>query len=97
MKKNFKNALRLKLKYNKLWINDFQEYFYHQSIKKKVSREMSKDNPITYFFINFYYLPLNIFNYFIRVKEIYVYKKALVETEIIEKELQKINLDTKNQ
>tara|TARA_B100002051_G_scaffold19424_1_gene15361 strand:- start:640 stop:921 length:282 start_codon:yes stop_codon:yes gene_type:complete len=93
MRNNFINALKQRLQYNKIWLNQFNEYYFHKSITKKVSKEMGRENPVIYFLINFYYFPINLIKYFTRIKELYTYKTILKETELIEKELNKKNLE----
>ena len=48
MKNKFNNAMRERLKFNKLWINQWEEYFFHQSISEKTSKEMRKDKKNNY-------------------------------------------------
>ena len=92
MRNNFINTLKERLQYNKIWINQFNEYYFHKSITEKVFKQMSEENPIIYLLINIYYLPTNLLKYFTRMKEFYTYKTILKETELIEKELNKRSL-----
>ena len=69
MENNFINALKQRLQHNKVWLNRFNEYYFHKSITEKVSKEMGRENPVIYLLINFYYLPINLVKYFARMKE----------------------------
>ena len=87
MSNKFKNAMRERLRFNKLWINQWEEYFFHQSISEKTSKEMRKDSPIFHFLLYFYYIPINVLKYLSKMRDFYRYRKVLKETEYLEKAL----------
>ena len=87
MKNKLTNAMRDRLRFNKLWINQWEEYFFHPSISEKTSREMGKESPMVHLLINIYFTPLNALKYLLKMRDLYRYKKFLKETEFLEKAL----------
>tara|TARA_A100000164_G_C21533629_1_gene597165 strand:+ start:245 stop:544 length:300 start_codon:yes stop_codon:yes gene_type:complete len=87
MQNRFTNAMRERLKFNKLWIYHWEEYFFHQAINEKTSKEMGKDNPIAHLLINIYFIPTNVLKFLSKKQDLYRYKKVLKETEYLEKAL----------
>ena len=88
MKNYFKHELKERLSNRLEWVSYFESYLKHQEISEKVSEEFYKNKTFLSIVLKFYFLPLNLINYYNKIKTWHYYSKFLKEIEVLKKELE---------
>ena len=63
----------------------YEDLIRMRAINDKIKEEYYNDKPYLYFFLYIYFLPLNIFRYFTRLKDLHEYGMINKEIEVIKR------------
>ena len=96
MQNNQKNILKERLTNYKEWKNKMDEYFFYLEISEKTKKKFYKKKKLLNVLLNIYFLPVNIVEYFQRLKENHIYNKGLTAIDVIQEEIKKINEKEEN-
>ena len=87
----FKYDLKERLENRKGWSNYFLYCLKHWEINEKVSGEYFKDKPLLSITLKLYYLPINIIQFFYKIRILHYYLKTQTEIEVIKKKIESSN------
>ena len=65
--------------------NYYEDLIRMRAINDKIKEEYYNDKPYLYLFLNIYFLPLSIFRYFKRLKDLHEYGMINKEIEVIKR------------
>jgi len=88
IKNNFNHLLKKWLENRHEWANYFSLCLKHTEITDKVSREFYKDRFFLSLVLKLYFIPLNLYKYFFRVRIQHSYNKCQKEIEVLRKEIE---------
>ena len=88
IKNNFNHLLKKWLENRNEWANYFSLCLKHTEITDKVSREFYKDRFFLSLVLKLYFIPLNLYKYFSRVRMQHSYNKCQKEIEVLRKEIE---------
>ena len=88
MKNCLKNELKERLSNRLEWADYFESYLKHQEINKKVSQEFYKNKTFLSFILKFYFLPLNLIDFYNKIKTWHYYLKIQKEIEVLKQEIE---------
>jgi len=91
MKSNFNQYLEKRLNWAKEYAHYLGFYLENIEINKKISKEFYKNKIFIFLTLKIYFLPINILEYFHKIKIRHNYYKTLKEIEILKIELRKNN------
>ena len=83
IKDNFYYILKNRLDYARDYLKDTSDYLRSLNFQKKVKREFYKDKPFLALIIKLYFLPYNLFKYFIYTTERHKLDMINKEIEIL--------------
>ena len=89
-----RTQIRERLEYRKECLEYIAIRLKHIEINDKVGKEFYQKKPIVSFILKLYFLPLNLYRFFSKLRMIHYYNKCLKEIEILNLE-QKINENEK--
>ena len=90
-----RTQIRERLEYRKECLEYIAIQLKHIEINDRVGKEFYQKKPITYFILKLYFLPLNLYRFFSKLRMIHYYNKCLKEIEILNLE-QKTNENEKH-
>ena len=81
MQSKYRNILKERLVFYKMWKNDWDLYFFHKSISEKAKKKFLK------LLLFIYFLPLKIFKYIEDSRDAHIYNKGVTLIKVIQDEL----------
>ena len=96
MQNNQKNILKERLTNYIEWKNKMDEYFFELEISEKTKKKFYKKKKFLNILLCIYFLPVNIVEYFQRLKENHIYNKGIAAIDVIQEEIKKINKKEEN-
>ena len=87
MKNYFKNKLKDRLTYCRVWKHSIDLYLANKEITKKADEEYYKTRPFLKIFLDIYFLPYNLLRFLRYLRMWHEYKKNEIEIEVLNKQL----------
>ena len=91
MNKSFRYVLENRLQCMLAWQHVCLEYFKHQQISEKTNIKYYEERKVEGLFFKLYFLPLNIFTFFVKAKQKRDYLKGVIEIEVLKEELYRLD------
>ena len=100
MQSKYRNILKERLVFYKMWKNDWDLYFFHRSITEKAKKKYYSNRKFLNLMLFICYLPLKIFKFIGDSRDAHIYNKGITLMEVIQDEInetKKINNGEKNE
>ena len=89
------DILKENLKYKQEWLRRAYWYMRYSQVENRAEAEFFKQRPLIYSIVFFINLPLNIIDFFKKLKWNYQFDKICKEAEFLKKEINKFENKTK--
>ena len=87
MQSKYRNILKERLVFYKMWKNDWDLYFFHKSISEKAKKKYYSERKFLNLILSIYFLPLKVFKFIQDSRDAHIYNKGVTLIKVIQDEL----------
>ena len=84
----FNHSLKERLENRIEWLDFYKFQLQHKEVSDKVKKEYYLDKPLLKLTLSFYFLPINLFKYFSKLRIWHYYQKCQKEVEVLRREIE---------
>ena len=84
----FNHSLKERLENRIEWLDFYKFQLQHKEVSDKVKKEYYLDKPLLKLTLSFYFLPINLFKYFSKLRIWHYYQKCHKEVEVLRREIE---------